>query len=190
MHVPTSFHRHTPIIAKSTKSTIRVRLRAHPSRIYFCTFCTLVVLWLYFGCTLVVLLYFRYSTSPGSDVLCFRALCTFESTNRTSISHENFVCLLNPETYFSKYIVLLLRSVLFVIEIIALHAAHCSHSHTLFGIITTTMTESLCAAQEYCLLVALPVTNTHLCPACGVHVHAICGELCEDASITYHTTCF
>lgn len=52
------------------------------------------------------------------------------------------------------------------------------------------MTESLCAAQEYCLLVALPVTNTHLCPACGVHVHAFCGELCEDASIKYHTTCF
>ena len=52
------------------------------------------------------------------------------------------------------------------------------------------MTKSLCADQEYCLLVALPVTNTHLCSACGVHVHAICGELCEDAGITYHTTCF
>jgi hypothetical protein len=73
---------------------------------------------LYFYCTFVVLLYFRSSTSPGSDVLCFRVLCTFQSTNRTSIYHENFVYLLNPETYFSKYIVLLLQSVLFVIEIL------------------------------------------------------------------------
>jgi hypothetical protein len=28
MHVPTSFHRHTQILAKSTKSTIRVRLQS------------------------------------------------------------------------------------------------------------------------------------------------------------------
>ena len=92
------------------------RLAIHPSRIF-----------LYF----LYVLYFRYSTSPGSNVLCFRVLCTFESTNWTSISHENFVCLLNLETYISKYIVLFLRSVLFVInKIIALHAAHYSHSHT------------------------------------------------------------
>ena len=49
---------------------------------------------------------------------------TSESTNRASIFHENLVCLLNPETYFSKYIVLLLRSVLFVIKIMAFCIEH------------------------------------------------------------------
>jgi hypothetical protein len=39
----------------------------------------------------------------------------------------------------------------------------------------------LCCPRRFCLLVALPVTNT---------VHAICGKSCEDAGISYHTTCF
>ena len=107
------------LISATDSATVGTGLRAHPCRIFFCTFCTFAD----------VLLYFRYSTSPGSDVLCFRVLCTSESTNRASIFHENLMCILNPETYFSKYIVLLLRSVLFVIKIIAQHAAHCSHYH-------------------------------------------------------------
>ena len=47
-----------------------------------------------------------------------------------------------------------------------------------------------CAAMELCLFKTLPCTSTHLCPVCNLNVHAICGEICEEASIQFHTTCF
>lgn len=48
-----------------------------------------------------------------------------------------------------------------------------------------------CAAFELCLCKNnVPVASTHQCPACKKRVHAICGEICEDAGILYHTTCF
>ena len=47
-----------------------------------------------------------------------------------------------------------------------------------------------CAALELCLCKTLPCALIHVCPVCHLTVHAICGEICEEASIQYHTTCF
>jgi hypothetical protein len=47
-----------------------------------------------------------------------------------------------------------------------------------------------CAALDLCLFKTLPCTHTHICPACHLTVHAICGEICEEATIQFHTTCF
>jgi hypothetical protein len=46
-----------------------------------------------------------------------------------------------------------------------------------------------CAAKELCICKAAAATTRHLCPVCQGCVHAICGKICEDASILYHTTC-
>ena len=46
-----------------------------------------------------------------------------------------------------------------------------------------------CAAKELCICKVAAATTRHLCPVCQGCVHAICGEICEDASILYHTTC-
>jgi len=48
-----------------------------------------------------------------------------------------------------------------------------------------------CAALELCLCKTLPCALIHFCPVCCLTVHAkICGEICEEASIQFHTTCF
>ncbi|KAI2508593.1 hypothetical protein MHU86_5885 [Fragilaria crotonensis] len=53
------------------------------------------------------------------------------------------------------------------------------------------MEMNCCAAKELCICKAAGAPDgRHACPACQCNVHAICGELCEDAGIFYHTTCF
>ena len=47
-----------------------------------------------------------------------------------------------------------------------------------------------CAAMDLCILKTLPCTATHLCPVCNVNVHAMCGQVCEEVTIQFHTTCF
>ena len=47
-----------------------------------------------------------------------------------------------------------------------------------------------CAAKELCICKTAAATTRHLCPVCQGCVHAICGEICEDATILYHTTCY
>jgi hypothetical protein len=47
-----------------------------------------------------------------------------------------------------------------------------------------------CAAAHLCIATGLDVSSKHVCPACCKHVHGICGQNLEDASIQYHTTCF
>ncbi len=48
-----------------------------------------------------------------------------------------------------------------------------------------------CAAKELCICLTAAADARHVCPACQSTVHAICGEVCEDASLLYHsTTCF
>ena len=45
-----------------------------------------------------------------------------------------------------------------------------------------------CAAKELCICKAAAATTRHLCPVRQGCVHAICGKICEDESILYHTT--
>jgi hypothetical protein len=54
-----------------------------------------------------------------------------------------------------------------------------------------TMEMNRCAAKEpfICKTAGAP-DGRHACPACQCNVHAICGELCEDAGPFYHITCF
>ncbi|KAI2490960.1 Transposase IS4 [Fragilaria crotonensis] len=47
-----------------------------------------------------------------------------------------------------------------------------------------------CAAKELCICLTAVADTRYVCPACQSTVHAICGEVCEDASLLYHTTCF
>jgi hypothetical protein len=47
-----------------------------------------------------------------------------------------------------------------------------------------------CAAMELFLFKTLSYTSTHLCPVWNLNEHAMCGEICEEASIQFHTTCF
>ena len=47
-----------------------------------------------------------------------------------------------------------------------------------------------CASMELCQLKTLPCTSTHACPSCNLNVHAMCGEICEEASLKFQTTCF
>jgi hypothetical protein len=47
-----------------------------------------------------------------------------------------------------------------------------------------------CAASDLCVAKSLPVLDRHTCPSCLLNVHAFCGELNEEASLKFHTTCF
>lgn len=47
-----------------------------------------------------------------------------------------------------------------------------------------------CAASDLCVAKSLPVLDRHTCPSCLLNVHAFCGEINEDASLKFHTTCF
>ena len=47
-----------------------------------------------------------------------------------------------------------------------------------------------CAAKELCICLTAAADARHVCPASQSTVHAICGEVCEDASLSYHTTSF
>lgn len=47
-----------------------------------------------------------------------------------------------------------------------------------------------CASMEKCLWKTLPCTSVHVCPSCNFNVHAMCGEICEEASLKFKTTCF
>ena len=47
-----------------------------------------------------------------------------------------------------------------------------------------------CAASDLCVAKTLPVLDRHTCPSCLLNVHAFCGELNEEASLKFHTTCF
>jgi hypothetical protein len=47
-----------------------------------------------------------------------------------------------------------------------------------------------CASQERCVVKELPRSTAHMCPGCGLSIHALCGHLKKDASIQYITTCF
>ena len=55
-----------------------------------------------------------------------------------------------------------------------------------------TMEMNRCAAKERCICkVAGAHDGRHACcPACRCNIHTICGELCKDAGLVYHTTCF
>ena len=44
--------------------------------------------------------------------------------------------------------------------------------------------------EKVCVNAALSCALVHLCPVCRSTVHAICGQICEEASIQFHTTCF
>ena len=47
-----------------------------------------------------------------------------------------------------------------------------------------------CAAKELCICETAAATTRHRCPVCQGCVHAICGEICEDATILHHSTCY
>ena len=47
-----------------------------------------------------------------------------------------------------------------------------------------------CASRERCVVKELPRSTAHMCPGCGISIHALCGHLNKDASIQYKTTCF
>lgn len=48
-----------------------------------------------------------------------------------------------------------------------------------------------CAAKEFCICKAAGASDgRHACPVCQCNVHAICGEVCEDAGLKNHKTCF
>jgi hypothetical protein len=47
-----------------------------------------------------------------------------------------------------------------------------------------------CASRERCVVKELPRSTAHMCPGCGLSIHALCGHLNKDASIQYTTTCF
>ena len=53
-----------------------------------------------------------------------------------------------------------------------------------------TYQELHCASQERCVVKELPRSTAHMCPGCGLSIHALCGHLNKDASIQYKTTCF
>jgi hypothetical protein len=45
------------------------------------------------------------------------------------------------------------------------------------------METNWCAAKELCICLTAAADARHVCPACQSAVHAICGEVCEDARI-------
>jgi MULE transposase domain len=47
-----------------------------------------------------------------------------------------------------------------------------------------------CASMELCTLKHVTCTSTHVCPCCELNVHAVCGEICDEASLKFQTTCF
>lgn len=52
-------------------------------------------------------------------------------------------------------------------------------------------TNTVCAAGNECEMLGHAVPNKHVCPACNLFVHAICGQVCEEEdNFRYKTTCF